>query len=66
MAKQTLSSGQTWGTTRGAINSNTDELYSRVNQGVKTTDSPEFAGLTINGNPVSTAQYNDIGIAGKQ
>lgn len=35
-------------------------------QSVSPTDTPEFAGLTINGNPVSTAQYNDIGIAGKQ
>lgn len=26
-----------------------DTLVGRVNQGVKTTDSPEFAGLTVNG-----------------
>lgn len=37
-----------------------------IDQGVKTSDTPEFSGLTIGGNPVTSLSFNDIGVAGKQ
>ena len=37
-----------------------------IDQGVKTSDAPEFSGLTIGGNPVTSLSFNDIGVAGKQ